>query len=151
MRALAAFHHLSTASPVPPPPCAHAVRPPPAGVSLGGMIVWLWAAADERVAVIAPLIGVQYFGWAVEHDAWHGRVDSIPGLFRQAAEDLKGPGASVDGEVVRAVWQRLLPGGWHVHVPMGGTKDGACVSWVGLVRAPMRCPVQPLPSRARLV
>lgn len=32
------------------------------GVSLGGMHTWLAAAADERVAVAAPMIGVQFFG-----------------------------------------------------------------------------------------
>lgn len=34
------------------------------GVSLGGMHTWLAAAADERVAAAAPMIGVQYFGCA---------------------------------------------------------------------------------------
>lgn len=32
------------------------------GVSLGGMHTWLTAAADERVAAAAPMIGVQNFG-----------------------------------------------------------------------------------------
>lgn len=32
------------------------------GVSLGGMHTWLTAAADVRVAVAAPMIGVQHFG-----------------------------------------------------------------------------------------
>jgi dienelactone hydrolase len=32
------------------------------GVSLGGMHTWLTAAVDERVAVAAPMIGVQHFG-----------------------------------------------------------------------------------------
>lgn len=31
------------------------------GVSLGGMHTWLCAAADERVAVAAPMIGLQCF------------------------------------------------------------------------------------------
>ena len=32
------------------------------GVSLGGMHAWLAAAADPRIAVAAPMIGVQNFG-----------------------------------------------------------------------------------------
>lgn len=31
------------------------------GISLGGMITWLTAALDERVAVAVPMIGVQNF------------------------------------------------------------------------------------------
>lgn len=50
----------------------------PAGVSLGGMHTWLAAALDERITVCAPMIGVQGFGWAVQHAQWQGRVDSIP-------------------------------------------------------------------------
>ena len=47
------------------------------GISLGGMHSWLLGALDTRVAVAAPMIGVQGFGWAVEHDRWHARVASI--------------------------------------------------------------------------
>lgn len=36
------------------------------GVSLGGMHAWLAAAADPRIAVAAPMIGVQNFGWVRE-------------------------------------------------------------------------------------
>lgn len=32
------------------------------GISLGGMHSWLLAAADERIAAAAPMIGVQHFG-----------------------------------------------------------------------------------------
>ncbi|KAG2490224.1 hypothetical protein HYH03_011349 [Edaphochlamys debaryana] len=88
------------------------------GVSAGGMWTWLCAVADERVAVAAPVIGVQGFGWAVEHEAYQGRVDSIPLVFEVAASDLgqeapsagPGRGPKVTPDVVRAVWARLLPG-----------------------------------------
>lgn len=78
------------------------------GISLGGMHTWLTAVADERVAVAAPMIGVQGFKWAVEHASFQARVDSIPALFQAAAQDLGAPG--VDLGVVAAVWDKLLPG-----------------------------------------
>lgn len=78
------------------------------GVSLGGMHTWLCAAADERVAAAAPVIGVQGFAWAVAHSAFQARVDSIARVFQAAARDLGQP--SVDAEVVRAVWDRIVPG-----------------------------------------
>lgn len=137
------------------------------GVSLGGMHSWLAAALDERIAVAAPMIGVQVrmpaairllgtacyasrsllstcaaadvkqstlgphargrvqiicaaawghncwcalqcFGWAVENDAWHARVASIPKVFAAAAADMGR--SEVEAEVVKAVWDRLLPG-----------------------------------------
>eukprot|EP00887_Chlorella_sp_A99_P002427 scaffold10.g2427.t1 len=78
------------------------------GVSLGGMHTWLAAAADPRIAVAAPMIGVQWFGWAVENNSYHGRVESIPQVFAAAAEDLRASG--ITPRVVAAVWDRLLPG-----------------------------------------
>ncbi|GAB4814129.1 hypothetical protein N2152v2_001175 [Parachlorella kessleri] len=78
------------------------------GISLGGMHTWLCAAADTRVAVAAPMIGVQYFMWAIENTSWHGRVASIPLVFEAARHDLGQP--DVGEEVVEAVWHKLLPG-----------------------------------------
>lgn len=93
------------------------------GVSLGGMHAWLVAAADERIAALAPMIGVQSFGWALEHAAWGPRVDSLggagarPSVFVHAASELAraqyGGGvdsAPVTTDVVRAVWDRIVPG-----------------------------------------
>jgi dienelactone hydrolase len=76
------------------------------GISLGGMHSWLWAAADGRVSVTAPAIGVQHFGWALEHDAWHARAASLGPLFDAAVHDLRRP---LDAHVVRKVWEKLLP------------------------------------------
>ena len=78
------------------------------GISLGGMHTWLAMVADDRIAVGAPLIGVQNWGWAVEHGRYHGRVASIPTVFEAARADL-GEDA-VTAEVVRRVWDRILPG-----------------------------------------
>lgn len=79
------------------------------GESLGGMIAWLAAAADERIAVAAPMCGVQNFRYAVENGLYHDRVGSIPEIFSTASRDL-GKGGKVDAEVVAAVWRRVMPG-----------------------------------------
>jgi dienelactone hydrolase len=79
------------------------------GVSLGGTVAWLVAAAEPRVACCVPVIGVQSYGWALEHGKWHGRVDSLPnGLFQAARERLGR--TKVDADVVRDVWDVLAPG-----------------------------------------
>ncbi|EXB82270.1 hypothetical protein L484_007260 [Morus notabilis] len=78
------------------------------GESLGGMHAWFAAFSDTRYSVVAPIIGVQGFGWAVENDKWQARVDSIKPVFEEARNDL---GKSViDKEVVKKVWDRIAPG-----------------------------------------
>jgi dienelactone hydrolase len=67
---------------------ADASRVGVAGVSLGGMHAWLLAALDSRVAAAAPMIGVQSFGWALENEWYHGRVDSLHGAFDRICADL---------------------------------------------------------------
>ncbi|KAL1511620.1 hypothetical protein AB1Y20_006412 [Prymnesium parvum] len=76
------------------------------GISLGGMHAWLWAAADPRVSAVCPAIGVQSFGYAIAHDAWHARAASLAPLMDAAAADA---GRPLDGGVVAAVWAKLLP------------------------------------------
>ncbi|WJX41979.1 hypothetical protein P8452_29263 [Trifolium repens] len=78
------------------------------GISLGGMHAWFAAAADTRYAVVAPLIGVQGFRWAIDNDKWQGRVDSIKPLFEAARDDLGK--TAIDKEVVEKVWDRIAPG-----------------------------------------
>ncbi|KAL8522037.1 hypothetical protein ACS0TY_012258 [Phlomoides rotata] len=51
------------------------------GESLGGMHAWFGAAADTRYSVVVPIIGVQGFRWAIEHDKWQARVDSVKAVF----------------------------------------------------------------------
>jgi dienelactone hydrolase len=77
------------------------------GESLGGMVTWYLAAADSRIAAVAPMCGVQNFQYAIEHDLYHARVQSIPDVFTQAAKDLGRKGGQVDREVVRAVWEKV--------------------------------------------
>ncbi|XP_022854572.1 uncharacterized protein LOC111375892 [Olea europaea var. sylvestris] len=78
------------------------------GESLGGMHAWFTAAADTRYAVVVPIIGVQGFRWAVEHDKWQARVDSIKAVFEEARVDLGK--STIDKEVVEKVWDRIAPG-----------------------------------------
>ncbi|GFZ08450.1 alpha/beta-Hydrolases superfamily protein [Actinidia rufa] len=78
------------------------------GESLGGMHAWFAAAADTRYAVAAPIIGVQGFQWAIDHDKWQARVDSIKAVFEEARTDLGK--SEIDKEVVEKVWDRIAPG-----------------------------------------
>ena len=76
------------------------------------------------------LVGVQQgFQWALDNNAYQGRVDSMPDIFDAAAADLNR--TAVDADVVRAVWERMLPGakgvalrhtgqGWRVCSGDGG-------------------------------
>ncbi|POO03952.1 Alpha/beta hydrolase fold [Trema orientale] len=78
------------------------------GESLGGMHAWFAAFADTRYSVIAPIIGVQAFLWAIENDKWQARVDSIKPVFEVARNDLGK--SEIDKEVVKKVWDRIAPG-----------------------------------------
>lgn len=76
------------------------------GVSLGGMACWLLAACDERIYAAAPAIGVQSFRYALEHNLWGARVDSIRPVFDAAAKEI----GKLDGALVEKVWKRISPG-----------------------------------------
>ncbi|GJP38772.1 hypothetical protein CLOM_g23184 [Closterium sp. NIES-68] len=85
------------------------------GVSLGGMVAWLAAMVDPRIAAAAPMIGVQCFKWAVDNNCFHARVASIPHAFNAAAADMGK--SEVDAQVVTAVWNRITPGLLHQFGP----------------------------------
>ncbi|CAL0319233.1 unnamed protein product [Lupinus luteus] len=78
------------------------------GISLGGMHAWFAAAADTRYSVVASLIGVQGFRWALDNDMWQGRVESIKPVFEVARDDLGK--SAIDKEVVEKVYDRIAPG-----------------------------------------
>ncbi|GMG99065.1 hypothetical protein Nepgr_000905 [Nepenthes gracilis] len=78
------------------------------GESLGGMHAWFAAFADTRYAVVVPVIGVQGFQWAIEHDRWQARVATLKPVFVEACADLGK--SSIDKEVVEKVWNRIAPG-----------------------------------------
>ncbi len=60
------------------------------------------------MAAAAPSIGVQNWGWALEHDSWRARLESMPLLGPAAATDMGK--AAPDAEVAEAVLRKLLPG-----------------------------------------
>lgn len=77
------------------------------GFSMGGIETWL-SAADDRIAVAVPAIGVQSFRWSLEHDRWQGRAKTIGAAHNAAAADL---GAKeVNPDVCRALWNKVIPG-----------------------------------------
>jgi dienelactone hydrolase len=77
------------------------------GFSKGGMETYLAAAADPRIRVAVPLIGVQSFRWALEHDAWQARVSTFQEAVNTAAKD---EGTTVDAAFMRRFYDRVTPG-----------------------------------------
>ena len=47
------------------------------GISKGGTEAYIAAAVDPRIAVVVPIIGVQSFRWALDHDQWRARVNTF--------------------------------------------------------------------------
>ncbi|KAL4519097.1 hypothetical protein Ndes2526A_g00202 [Nannochloris sp. 'desiccata'] len=120
------------------------------GESLGGMVTWLLAAADDRVAAVAPMCGVQNFRYAVENDCFHARVRSIPHVFTQAAKDLRGAegAGQVDRDVVAAVWEKIMPSllsdspenGYDAPISLGLIAPRPCLVLTGEIdeKAPLK-------------
>lgn len=78
------------------------------GISMGGIQTWLAASVDERVALAAPLIGVQSFRWSLENEKWQGRANTIKAAHEAAAKDLGEP--MVNKRVCRELWSKVIPG-----------------------------------------
>jgi cephalosporin-C deacetylase-like acetyl esterase len=78
------------------------------GVSKGGIETYFTAAADPRVAVAVPFIGVQSFKWALEHGQWRARIATIQGGFDASATQAGKSHDSVD--FVREFYARVAPG-----------------------------------------
>jgi dienelactone hydrolase len=78
------------------------------GFSKGGIETYLAAAADPRIAVAVPCIGVQSFRWAIENDSWQSRIGTVQAAFDAAAKDsgIAKPGA----DFVRTFYDRVAPG-----------------------------------------
>ena len=77
------------------------------GFSKGGMETYLAAAADPRIAVAVPCIGVQCFRWGLENDAWQARVGTIQKAVNAAAKDA---GSKIDAVFAKKFFDRLVPG-----------------------------------------
>jgi dienelactone hydrolase len=78
------------------------------GISMGGQQTWITAALDPRVKVAVPMIGVNSFGWTVEHDRWRPRSALLPRVYDAVRADLGEP--EVNARVYRSTWDRLTPG-----------------------------------------
>ena len=77
------------------------------GISKGGMETYLAAAVDPRIAVAVPLIGVQSFGWALDHAAWDSRAWTLREAVVAAAAEAK---SGVDAAFMRKFYDRVAPG-----------------------------------------
>src|SRR5690349_10975156 len=78
------------------------------GISKGGIETYMTAAADPRVAVAVPYIGVQSFAWALANGQWKARVATIQGGFDAAAASAGKSAGSAD--FVRQFYARVVPG-----------------------------------------
>ena len=78
------------------------------GISKGGTETYLAAAADPRIAVAVPVIGVQSFRWALDHDAWQSRAETFQAAIDAVAGDAGA--AEVDSGIVAKFYARVAPG-----------------------------------------
>ena len=78
------------------------------GISKGGIETYLTAAADKRIAVAVPVIGVQSFRWALENDRWQGRIKTIQNAFDASAVDAGV--TTADRKFVKDFYDRVVPG-----------------------------------------
>jgi dienelactone hydrolase len=77
------------------------------GESKGGMETYVAAAADPRIAVAVPMIGVQSFQWALDHGAWDSRAWTLRGALDAASRSER---QAVSGDFVRKFYDRVAPG-----------------------------------------
>jgi dienelactone hydrolase len=78
------------------------------GISKGGIETYFAAAADQRIAVAVPCIGVQSFRWALDHNDWQGRIGTIQIAFDEIAKDAGV--AKPDTAFVQKFYDRVVPG-----------------------------------------
>lgn len=81
------------------------------GFSKGGIELYLAAAVDERFRAVVPCIGVQNFGWALDHDVWQSRVSTFQSAVGRAARDAGVK--TIDAVFVRRFYDRVVPGIAH--------------------------------------
>ena len=77
------------------------------GISKGGIETYLAAAADPRIAVAVPCIGVQSFRWALDNNSWQGRIATIQPAFDAAVKDAGV--AKPDAKFVKTFYDRVVP------------------------------------------
>ncbi len=78
------------------------------GISKGGVETYLAAAADPRITVAVPCIGMESFHWALAHDDWQGRIGTIQNAFDTIvkSEGITNP----DSTFVKKFYDRVVPG-----------------------------------------
>ncbi|MEO6237957.1 MAG: acetylxylan esterase [Vicinamibacterales bacterium] len=78
------------------------------GNSKGGTEAYLAGAADERIKVVVPFIGVQGYGWSLRHPSgWEARTWTLRQATEAAAADS---GQAVDAAFVKKFYDRIAPG-----------------------------------------
>jgi dienelactone hydrolase len=78
------------------------------GFSKGGMETYLLAAADERVAVAVPCIGVQSYRYGLENNLWKGRIGTVQGAANIAAKESGVE--TIDAAFVKTFYDHVVPG-----------------------------------------
>ena len=78
------------------------------GISKGGTEAYLAAAADPRIEVVVPIIGVQSFRWGLDNNQWQSRVAMFRPPVEAAAKD-EGI-TQLDSAFVRKFYDRVAPG-----------------------------------------
>jgi dienelactone hydrolase len=78
------------------------------GISKGGIETYLAAAADPRIAVAVPCIGMESFRWALSNNDWQGRIGTIQNAFDVITKER---GVSKpDSAFVQQFYDRVVPG-----------------------------------------
>jgi dienelactone hydrolase len=78
------------------------------GYSKGGIETYFTAAADPRIAVAVPCIGVESFRWALDNNDWQGRIGTIQNAFDTIAKEngMTKP----DSAFVQKFYDGVVPG-----------------------------------------
>jgi dienelactone hydrolase len=77
------------------------------GISKGGVETYLTAAADPRISVAVPCIGMQSFSWALKNDDWQGRIGTIQNAFDTIAKE--NGVTKPDSAFVQKFYDRVAP------------------------------------------
>ncbi len=78
------------------------------GISKGGIETYLTAAADPRIAVAVPCIGMESFRWALDNRDWQGRIGTIRPAFNTITKEAGV--AKPDSAFVQKFYDRVVPG-----------------------------------------
>jgi dienelactone hydrolase len=78
------------------------------GYSKGGIETYFAAAADPRIAVAVPCIGVESFRWALDNHDWQGRIGTIQNAFDTIVKE--NGVTQPDSAFVQKFFDRVVPG-----------------------------------------